>query len=110
VRERYRRRAATLASGLNKLGWTVAGPAAGASVWAQAPSELCSGNADVLALELLRREGVMLLPGGVFGEDHCAFIRFALVVSEEKLHGVISTLRAFSNWKRGVLQHACANS
>lgn len=108
--ERYRRRCNTLVNGLSKLGWSVARPAAGASVWAAVPADLCGGDAETFALELLQREGVMLLPGAAFGADYAGYVRFALVVSEEKLHGVISSLRSFSSWKRGGLQHACANS
>ena len=108
--EQYRRRSVTLINGLCKLRWDVSMPAAGASVWARVPFELCRGDAEQFVRELLEYEGVMPLPGGVFGDPHQDYVRFALVVSEEKLHGVVNSLHRFSAWKKGQMQNACANS
>ena len=106
----YRRRSSLLIAGLKNLGWNVSVPRAGASVWVELPGEICGGDAELFAVELLENEGIMLLPGSLFGQAYRAFVRFALVVSEEKLHDAVVSINRFCRSKRGVFKNACAAS
>ncbi len=95
----YERRIKVLVSGLSRLGWQVAEPRAGASVWATYPEELgrlatpgISSKSVGLAHSLLKKHAVLLTPGIVFGDGFDDHMRFAAVVSEERIRDVLSAL------------------
>jgi alanine-synthesizing transaminase len=95
----YERRIKVLAAGLNRLGWEVSEPGAGASVWAKYPEALgqiatpgISSKSVGLTHALLKKHGVLLTPGIVFGQGFDDYIRFAAVVSEERIRDVLSAL------------------
>lgn len=96
----YERRIKVLSSGLQRLGWQVAEAQAGACVWAKFPRELAQvatpGIASVsvgVAHALLKKHAVLVSPGVVFGEAFDDHIRFAAVVSEEKIRDVLCVLQ-----------------
>jgi alanine-synthesizing transaminase len=94
VRREYSERLSVLCSGLRKLGWDFREPAAGCSVWAEIP-ENCRTDSLNFCKRLLEKEGVLLLPGSTFGERYSSFVRFAMVVSVERLHSVLERLNNF---------------
>lgn len=101
----YARRARILTDGLSLLGWRVANPTAGAAVWAEIPSEvqdalmeaspdLVEGRSTRIAIELLRRSGILAMPGILFGAGWEGFMRFALVLPEEQIRTLLERLNA----------------
>lgn len=94
----YDRRLRVLAAGLKKLGWEVQEPKAGACLWAQYPAIIASdGEAAMspsvrVAHELLKKTGVLVTPGIVFGEEWEGFVRFSAVVTEERMREVVAAL------------------
>lgn len=95
----YQRRARVLRSGLSELGWEVVEPEAGASLWCRFPDELVKGcdnerfGSIYVARRLLLQAGVVVTPGVVFGEGCHRWVRFALVMNEERLRDVVAALR-----------------
>jgi aspartate/methionine/tyrosine aminotransferase len=49
------------------------------------------------ARRLLLRAGVVVTPGAVFGEACDRWVRFALVVNEERLRDVVRAIRVLSD-------------
>jgi aspartate/methionine/tyrosine aminotransferase len=96
----YERRLKVLALGLQSLGWKPKVPKAGACLWAEYPSELVADSAIgtrrslSVANILLRKYGVVVTPGVVFGEDYDGFVRFAAVTTEERLREVVTMIGA----------------
>jgi alanine-synthesizing transaminase len=94
----YERRLKVLSSGIQRLGWSVAQPKAGACLWARYPAELSArveseGSRSIaVARHLLATTGVVVTPGIVFGEEFDDYIRFAVVTTEERLRDVVRIL------------------
>jgi alanine-synthesizing transaminase len=94
----YERRLKVLSSGIQRLGWSVVQPKAGACLWAQYPEELgarlegAGSRSIAVARHLLATTGVVVTPGIVFGEEFDGFIRFAAVTTEERLREVVRML------------------
>jgi alanine-synthesizing transaminase len=94
----YERRLKVLSTGIQKLGWDVAPPAAGACLWAKYPQELAAQAGEgasrsiAVARYLLATSGVVVTPGIVFGEEFDDCIRFAAVTTEERLRDVVRML------------------
>ena len=98
----YERRIRVLTSGLTKLGWDVTEPQAGACVWARFPLSLQTKSEGrfgsiAVAESLLSNGGVLVAPGSVFGEGFNDYVRFAAVVSEERMREVVSAIAKLSN-------------
>lgn len=90
IREIYLSRANSLVTGLNKMGWSAFKPKAGVSIWVKVPEEFRDGYS--FAKKALKEAYVACLPGSFFGEKYQAFVRFALVVSEDRLSEVVRRL------------------
>lgn len=96
----YERRLKVLAAGLQGLGWKPRIPQAGACLWAEYPRplvddvEIGQSRSLSVANTLLRRCGVVVTPGIVFGEDYDAFVRVAAVTTEERLREVVTIMAA----------------
>jgi alanine-synthesizing transaminase len=94
----YDRRLRVLAAGLKKLGWDVQEPKAGACLWARYPANILVGDDAAtspsvrVAHELLRKTGVLVTPGIVFGDSWEGFVRFSAVVTEERMREVVAAL------------------
>lgn len=100
----YERRVRVLVHGLTRLGWDVTEPQAGACVWARVPLSLQAmakeegaASPSQVAEFLLDRTGVLVAPGRVFGEGFDDFVRFAAVVSEERIREVVSSLTSLAH-------------
>ena len=91
----YERRAKVLVEGLSRLGWNVQMPKAGASVWAKLPEN--TGDSVSWCAHLLGVDGIATTPGTIFGESFSDYVRFALVVPEEKLRTVVSIIEKRMN-------------
>lgn len=95
VVEEYSKRASVLVSGLERAGWAVWAPRAGASVWSRLPEEVGRLGSLQAAQRLLRSTGIAALPGIVFGEEFDSYLRFALVAPEARLRSVVERV---SDW------------
>jgi len=95
--ETFSRRAEVLTSGLRKLGWFVYRPEAGLVVWARMPDSVSEAGGDGLGLarRILEETGVACSPGVGFGKESGKWLRFALVLSEEKLAEAVERLSDF---------------
>jgi alanine-synthesizing transaminase len=94
----YDRRLRVLAAGLRTLGWEVQDPQAGACLWAKYPADMMpTGDGSTsesvrVANELLRKTGVLVTPGVVFGDAWERYVRFSAVVTEERMREVVAAL------------------
>ena len=102
----YERRARVLSEGLLKLGWEVTAPVSGACVWAKIPqaggSDKSGSLSFAIAHEFLSVHGVLTSPGAMFGPDCDNYLRFALVLSTDKLYEVLRRIETSSvtkEWK-----------
>lgn len=93
----YLKRSRLMVKGLERLNWQLSEPAAGASLWARLPEALAGMGAQQFVIKLLSEERVLALPGDIFGEEYGDFVRFALVLGEDKLHEVITRIARFSS-------------
>ena len=93
---RYETRARALISGLKRIGWDVALPSGGVCVWAKIPEKFSGLGSLDFAERLLRDFGVLVTPGFLYGDAFDEFIRFALVVSQEKIIEVIERIDQLS--------------
>lgn len=96
----YQNRAQILVRGLSRLGWQADMPQAGASVWAAMPPELVSEEngrdpSFNLAWRMLSEQSILPGPGTLFGPQYSRFLRFALVLSPERLYEVLKRLESF---------------
>lgn len=99
VREQYSRRAETLAKGLRNLGWNAEVPQGGASLWVPLPQELAARGSVAVCKELLEKFHLLLTPGELYGTECEAYLRCALVCSEEKLHDVLHKIGDFMKYQ-----------
>lgn len=100
----YERRIKVLIQGLSRLGWECSEPKAGACVWARFPTALgsaASGESNFVSVRvaehILSESGVLVAPGRVFGEGFDDRVRFAAVVSEERIRDVVAAITAISH-------------
>jgi alanine-synthesizing transaminase len=108
----YERRSRILVKGLKGMGWSVVEPEAGASVWAEIPADISekamksypsthlseSHSVSIRVARLLLEEaGVLSTPGAVFGDSFDTYLRFALVVPEERMRDVLEALNNLSS-------------
>lgn len=104
VVEKYQHRARLLVQGLQRLGWEVSMPGAGATVWAKIPRAMSPEGSLAFALRLLNETGIMLTPGIVFGTEFDEYVRCALVVGEERIHEVLARLDHFMKSREAPLR------
>ncbi|AEG60207.1 LL-diaminopimelate aminotransferase [Desulforamulus ruminis] len=79
----YQRRRDILVEGLGKLGWSMPKPQASMFVWAPLPGGYTSSKD--FSLELLKKTGVLVIPGKAFGDRGEGYVRIALVQREQDL-------------------------
>lgn len=82
-REGYAARRDALCGGLRSIGWDVPDTQATMFVWAKIPSGYSSSA--LFAMKLMQETGVICVPGESFGELGQGYVRFALVVSAERM-------------------------
>lgn len=86
----YNRRCQVFTQGLEKQGWQVQFPNAGVCVWARMGPELSaklkdSSKSYAYSKLLLSSKRVLGVPGLNYGPEFDAYMRFAMVLSEDKL-------------------------
>ncbi|QGG46907.1 LL-diaminopimelate aminotransferase [Heliorestis convoluta] len=79
----YQKRRDLLVDGLTALGWEMDKPKASMFVWAPIPTGY-SSSYD-FAEQLIRKAGVLVIPGNAFGDLGEGYVRIALVVPDEKI-------------------------
>ena len=91
IRTVYKKRIDLLVNGLNELGWKIKKPKATFFVWAKVNDM----DSMALAKKLLVQNKIMVAPGAGFGKYGEGYIRFALVVPENKIK---QALKRLSQW------------
>ncbi|RIX52660.1 aminotransferase class I/II-fold pyridoxal phosphate-dependent enzyme [Paenibacillus nanensis] len=85
----YERRRNTFVEVLRSEGWQVASPKATMFVWAKLPDMAWDmgmpWSSRTISQEMLKRTGVVVVPGEAFGSEGEGYVRIALVESEERL-------------------------
>ncbi|MEL7568907.1 MAG: aminotransferase class I/II-fold pyridoxal phosphate-dependent enzyme [Dehalobacterium sp.] len=90
VRAAYENRRNILVDGLNSIGWKIEKPAATLYVWAKIPQKfICD---EEFALELIKKTGVIVIPGSAFGTVGAGYVRMAFVQNEENLCWAIESI------------------
>ncbi|HIQ72424.1 MAG TPA: aminotransferase class I/II-fold pyridoxal phosphate-dependent enzyme [Candidatus Onthenecus intestinigallinarum] len=87
TRSTYQRRRDLLLDGLAQAGWAIDRPRATMFVWARIPQGFESSEA--FARALMRRTGVIVVPGTAFGPSGEGHVRIALVQPQERLEEAV---------------------
>ena len=93
--EIYKHRMDLLADGLNKIGWAVKKPDATFYLWAKIPMKFDEHTSMSFTELLLKETGIAVAPGTGFGEYGEGYVRFALVVSDERIKEALKRLQGF---------------
>lgn len=88
---RYEKRSRALCAGLREIGWQVEDSAGTMFVWAPLPEGYT--DSETFCMELMERSGVICVPGKSFGSLGEGYVRFALVLPEEKLLEAVESIR-----------------
>ncbi len=92
---RYEARARTLVTGLRRCGWDVYAPSGGVCIWAMLPEMYHREGSLAFAERLVSTTGVLVTPGVLYGKAYDSYVRFALVLSQEKIIEVVEHLERF---------------
>lgn len=95
ILEIYRKRVHVLVDGLNRIGWPVKPPDATFYLWCRIPLQFDEHTSMSFTELLLRETGVAVAPGTGFGEYGEGYVRFALVVPEDRTREAIKRLERF---------------
>lgn len=87
--ETYERRANVFVDGVGKLGWQIDEPKATMFLWAPVPTAQTSRD---FAIDLLKKAGVLVIPGKAFGDHGEGYVRIALVKPEEQLFQAVERI------------------
>lgn len=90
-RQEYERRNRLLCSGLREIGWNVPDSQGTMFAWGPIPKKYDTSLG--FCLELMEKTGVIVTPGSAFGREGEGYVRFALVISEEKIREMLEVLR-----------------
>ncbi len=93
--EIYRKRIDVLVDGLNRIGWPTKRPDATFYVWTRIPMKFDEHSSMAFTELLLRETGIAVAPGTGFGEYGEGYIRFALVVPEERIKEALRRIEQF---------------
>lgn len=93
--EIYRKRMDFLVDGLNRIGWKTKAPDATFYLWAKIPMKYDEHTSMAFTELLLRETGVAVAPGTGFGEYGEDYVRFALVVPEERIQEALGRIQRF---------------
>jgi len=94
--QRYERRCQLMRRGLERCGWKVREPDAGASIWVKIPEFLLGAGSLDCSKRLLQETGILVLPGVVFGPEFDGYVRMAAVLAEERIHQALFRIEEFS--------------
>ena len=90
-RQEYERRNRLLCSGLREIGWNVPDSQGTMFAWGPIPKKYDTSLG--FCLELMEKTGVIVTPGSAFGREGEGYVRFALVINEEKIREMLEVLR-----------------
>lgn len=93
--EIYRKRIDLFVDGLNRIGWPVKKPDATFYLWVKIPLKFDEHSSMAFTELLLRETGVCVAPGTGFGEYGEGYVRFALVVPEERIKEALKRIQGF---------------
>ena len=93
--EIYRKRIDLFVDGLNRIGWPVKKPDATFYLWAKIPLKFDEHSSMAFTELLLRETGVAVAPGTGFGEYGEGYVRFALVVPEDRIKEALKRIQGF---------------
>ena len=93
----YRERRDLLVKGLQKLGLEVKAPRATFYLWVEVPTGFTS---EEFVLYILQKTGVVITPGGGFGEFGEGFIRISFTISTQKIEEVLKRWENLSLGKK----------
>jgi LL-diaminopimelate aminotransferase len=97
----YRSRREVLLAGLRKLGWEVFDSPGTFYLWVRLPR---GATSMAFAGKLVNRAGIMVTPGSGFGSWGEGFIRFALTVSEPRIHQAMGRLEELELYRNRLIQ------
>jgi len=86
----YENRRNILVEGLNSIGWKIEKPAATLYAWAKIPPTFTCD--EEFALELVKKTGVLVIPGTAFGKMGAGYVRMAFVQNEENIRWAIESI------------------
>jgi LL-diaminopimelate aminotransferase len=90
VIERYQKRRDFLMQGLAELGWNF--PASKATMYLWMPCSVGMNSTD-FALNLLQKTGVVVTPGGAFGEAGDGYVRVSLIADLPRLQEALDRMK-----------------
>jgi aspartate/methionine/tyrosine aminotransferase len=90
----FQKRRDVFINALNRIGWSVATPAATMYVWAKIPPSW-PGNSVDFCRQLVAQTGVAVSPGSGFGKGGEGYVRFALVHDPDILEAAVEKIGAF---------------
>ncbi|MBI4115600.1 MAG: aminotransferase class I/II-fold pyridoxal phosphate-dependent enzyme [Candidatus Omnitrophica bacterium] len=93
--EIYRKRIDLFVDGLNRIGWPTKKPDATFYVWAKIPLRFDEHSSMAFTELLLRETGICVSPGTGFGEYGEGYVRFALVVPDDRIKEALGRLQIF---------------
>lgn len=91
VKNTYEKRGAVLTEGLNNIGWHIDKPKGSMFVWATIPRKYKSDLE--FTFDLMKKTGVIVVPGSSFGENGKGFVRIALVENEDRIIKAIENIK-----------------
>lgn len=103
IRLRYQDRRNTLCEGLSAIGWDVKKPQASMFLWAKIPKAYQSLGSMKFAEKLIKKASVAVAPGIGFGEGGEGYVRFGLIVDNDRTEKALANLKAMFI-KDGLLQ------
>jgi LL-diaminopimelate aminotransferase len=90
-RREYKKRRDTLCKGLCEIGWDV--PTSDSTMFAWLPIPKSFTSSTEFTFELLKKAGVLCVPGASFGEHGEGYVRMALVQPVDKIESAISRIK-----------------
>jgi LL-diaminopimelate aminotransferase len=90
VQNRYRTRRDFLIAGLEDLGWSIPKPKATMYLWIPCPPGLSSAD---FAFSVLQKTGVVVTPGGAFGDGGEGYVRVSLIADCDRLGEVLNRFK-----------------
>ncbi|MHA7964405.1 aminotransferase class I/II-fold pyridoxal phosphate-dependent enzyme [Paenibacillus sp. CAU 1782] len=93
----YERRRNMFVEALRRAGWEIELPKATMFLWAKLPEMKWGRDWDsrTISQEMLKKAGVVVIPGEAFGEEGKGYVRIALVEDEERLLEAAERIGAF---------------
>ena len=93
IRLRYQDRRNVLCEGLASIGWGVKKPKASMFLWAKIPEAYAHLGSMKFAEKLIKEASVAVAPGIGFGEGGEGYVRFGLIVDNDRTEKAIENLR-----------------